>query len=181
MTTTADKIQLQLNSEKLDCLRCNGSKTTVFEEWTSQEGKHYPRREKPCLWCDGVGHYLKPDLESLVKAIKGRKPGTLRSKRPDDTRAYFIWRMARFHTGADVTMPMTAQMDICSDPYKDLLDAWAELISEKLTGHTSAGRARWRSALYGESPQERYMPESAFPGGPVADSNKPEEEFFELL
>lgn len=179
--TTAEKIHHQLNSDQLDCLRCNGSKLTIHEAWTSQNGTHYPRREQPCIWCDGVGHYLKPDLGSLVKAIKGRKPGTLRSKRPDDTRAYFVWRMARFHTGADVTMPMTAQMDISSDPYKDLLDAWAELVAEKLTGHTSAGRARWRSAMYGEAPQERYLPESAYPGGPVADTHKPETELYELL
>jgi hypothetical protein len=35
--------------------------------------------------------------------------------------------------------------------------------------------------MYGTAPQERYMPAAAFPGGPVADENKPMEELFELL
>lgn len=177
----AKAIAEQLDAEQLSCRKCEGSKLTVYEEWTSTDGTHYPRREKPCIWCDGVGHFTKPDLVELVKAIKGRKPGTLRSRRPDDTRAYFIWRMARFHTGKDVTLPMTAQMDIAADPYRDLLEFWAEKVAEKLTGHKSAGRARWQAAMYGTAPQERYMPESAYPGGPVADSNKPEEELLELL
>jgi hypothetical protein len=177
----AAQLEEQLDSESLPCRKCNGSKLTIREEFTSMDGKVYPRTEKPCIWCDGVGHFTKPDLVELVAAVKGRKPGTLRSKRPDDTRAYFIWRMARFHTGADVTLPMTAQMDIAPDPYRELLDFWAETVAERLSGHKSAGRARWRSAMYGEAPQERYLPESAFPGGPVADANKPDEELLELL
>lgn len=174
-------IEQQLNSEQLPCRKCKGSKLTISEAWTSQEGKHYPRREKPCIWCDGVGHYTRPDIPALVQAVKGRKPGKLRSKRPEDPRAYFIWRMARFHTSADVCLPMVAQMDIASDPYQGLLEIAAELLSERMTGHTSAGRARWQSALYGTAPQERYLPESAFPGGPVADADKPMEELLELL
>ena len=83
--------------------------------------------------------------------------------------------------GDDVTLPITAQMDIAPDPYRELLELWAEKVAGRLSGHTSAGRARWRSAMYGEAPQERYMPDSAFPGGPVADANKPDEELLELL
>ncbi len=177
----AKAIAEQLDAEQLPCRKCEGSKLPVYPEWTSTDGTHYPRREKPCLWCDGVGHFTKPDLVDLVKAIKGRKKATLRSKRPDDARAYFVWRMARFHTGADVTLPITAQMDAAADPYRDLLEFWAEKVAEKLTGHRSAGRARWQAAMYGSAPQERYMPESAYPGGPVADTNKPEEELLELL
>ena len=179
--TTADKLQQQINTEMLPCARCQGSKLTIHEAWTSMEGKHYPRREQPCIWCDGVGHFTKPDIPALVQAVKGRKPGKLRSKRPDDTRAYFIWRMARFHTGADVCLPMAAQMDIAADPYKDLLEVAAEMLAEHLTGHRSAGRARWQSAMYGTAPQEPYMPAAAYPGGPVADEHKPMEELFELL
>jgi len=181
ITKLAAQLEEQLDSASLPCRKCNGSKLTIREEFTSMDGKVYPRTEKPCIWCDGVGHFTKPDLVELVAAVKGRKPGTLRSKRPDDARAYFIWRMARFHTGADVTLPMTAQMDIAPDPYRELLDFWAEKVAERLSGHKSAGRARWRSAMYGEAPQERYLPESAFPGGPVADANKPDEELLELL
>lgn len=178
MTTT---IQQQFEAATLPCGRCNGTKINVYEGFTAVDGTVYPRKEKPCLWCDGSGSFDKPDIAALIAAIKGRKPGKLRSKRPDDARAYFIWRMARFHTGDDVCLPMTAQLDVAGDPYRELLELVAEQVAQRLTGHTSAGRARWRSAMYGEAPQERYMPESAFPGGPVADANKPDEELFELL
>lgn len=176
-----DKIQDQFESDTLPCGRCEGSKLTISEAWTAVDGRHFPRREKPCIWCDGVGHFTKPDLTALVKAVKGRKPGKLRSKRPDDTRAYFIWRMARFHTGDDVCLPMAAQMDIAGDPYRDMLELVAEMLAERLTGHKSAGRSRWQAAMYGTDPQERYMPASAHQGGPVADANKPLEELLELI
>lgn len=180
-TTTAEAVQQQLNAASLPCRRCNGSKLTIHEAWTAMDGRNFPRREQPCLWCDGVGIFEKPDIIELTKAIKGRKPGKLRSKRPDDTRAYFIWRMVRFHTGDDVCLPMMAQMDISADPYRELLEVVAEEVAAHLTGHTSAGRARWQAAMYGTAPQERYMPQSAFPGGPVADEHKPMEELLELL
>lgn len=178
MTSTLEQ---QLNTASLPCRKCNGSKLTIHESFTALDGRIYPRTEKPCIWCDGIGTFDKPDIQSLVTAIKGRKPGKLRSKRPDDTRAYFIWRMVRFHTGDDVCLPMAAQMDVAADPYRELLEQVAEHVAAHLTGHSSAGRARWRSAMYGEAPQERYMPASAYSGGPVADQDKPDEELLELL
>jgi hypothetical protein len=181
MTTNTTDLKQQFEAATLPCKRCNGTGITVYEGFTSVDGTVYPRKEKTCIWCDGALHFERPNLAELVKAIKGRKPGKLRSKRPDDTRAYFIWRMARFHTGDDVCLPMAAQMDIAADPYREMLELTAELVAQRLTGHTSAGRARWRSAMYGEDPQERYMPTSAFPGGPVADADKPMEELLELL
>jgi hypothetical protein len=176
-----DTLQDQFKSDTLPCGRCNGTMINVYEGFTAVDGTVYPRKEKPCLWCDSLGHFTKPDLAALVKAVKGRKAGTLRSKRPDDSRAYFIWRMARFHTGADVCLPMTAQMEVAGDPYRDMLELVAEMLAERLTGHKSAGRARWQSAMYGSAPQERYMPDSAFPGGRVTDANKPMEELLELF
>ena len=88
--------------------------------------------------------------------------------------------MVRFHTGKDVTLPMTASLEVANDPYQDLLAALAEGISERLTGRQSAGRARWRAAWYGEAP-DPSLPESAQPGGPVADSGKPLSETLELV
>lgn len=176
-----DNLQDQFESDEMACLCCNGTQVNVYEGFTAVDGTVYPRREKPCVHCDGLGFFFKPDLAELIKAVKGRKPGTLRSKRPDDSRAYFIWRMARFHTGADVCLPMTAQMEVSGDPYCGMLELVAEMLAERLTGHRSAGRARWQAAMYGSAPQERYMPDSAFPGGPVADQHKPVEELLELL
>ena len=82
----AAQLEEQLDSESLPCRKCNGSKLTIMEAWTAIDGREFSRREQPCIWCDGVGHFTKPDLVELVAAVKGRKPGTLRSKRPDDTR-----------------------------------------------------------------------------------------------
>jgi hypothetical protein len=180
-TTETELLKQQFESATLPCKSCNGTGITTYESFIAVDGTVYPKRERTCIWCDGAGHFDRPDLLELVKAIKGRKPGKLRSKRPDDSRAYFIWRMARFHTGDDVCLPMAAQMDVGADPYREMLELTAEIVAQRLTGHTSAGRARWRSAMYGEAPQERYRPQSAFPGGPVADANKPLEELLELI
>lgn len=175
-------LQTLLESPELHCEACKGSKITVREAFTALSGQHYPRKESPCLWCNGVGSFSRPDVPELWQQIKGRKPGTIKSKRPDDARPYYLWRMIRFHTGKDVTLPMTASLEVNGDPYADLLSAMAEAISERLTGHQSAGRARWHAALYGADPQEPYLPESARSGGPiVTDCDKPLSELAELL
>jgi hypothetical protein len=178
----ATKLEIQCAADRLPCGRCNGTGIYVSREITGDDGKIIiARKESACSWCDSVGYFVKPDIETLVKLIKGRKPGTLRSKRPDDSRAYFIWRMVRFHTGADVCLPMMAGLEISGDPYQEMLDAISEMIAQKMTGHKSAGRARWQSAMYGTDTQEKYMPESAFPGGRIIDGNKPESELLELF
>ena len=89
MTTTTD-LKQQFEAATLPCKRCDGTGITVYEGFTSVDGKVYPRKEKTCIWCDGALHFERPNLAELVKSIKGRKPGKLRSKRPDDTRAYFM-------------------------------------------------------------------------------------------
>jgi hypothetical protein len=91
--------------------------------------------------------FSAPVLEEIVALIKGRKG--LRSKRPDDQRAYYVWRLARFHGGVDVTLPVMAEMDSSSDPYKELLDIWSRAIAQRVYGSGTAGTERWHQAIYG--------------------------------
>lgn len=169
-----------LATNQLPCGACHATGTQTRKAFTACDGTEYPERVSECIWCEGKKYFTRPDVNDIWQAIKGRKPGTVKSKRPDDARSYYVWRMIRFHTGKDVTLPMTASLEVANDPYGDLLAAYADAISERLTGRQSAGRARWRSAWYGESP-DPSLPESAQPGGPVADCDKPLSEALELV
>lgn len=52
-----------------------------------------------------------PSYESILAACKGRKG--LRTGKPKDCGlTAYVWRMARFHGGADVTMPVMASFDL---------------------------------------------------------------------
>lgn len=166
-------------ADRLPCERCDG--TGLTKAWTSDSGRHFPA--KSCPFCDGVGSFPRPDTAAIVKAIKGRKG--LRSKRPDDSRAYYVWRLARFHGGADVTLPMSATFEVAGDPFVALLDFISELVARRVYGSDAAGALRWAHAMGHEVPagylQGQVLPASAYPGGPVADGNKPLSEALELL
>ena len=73
--------------------------------------------DKPCLTCNGQVNIEAPDVQSILTLIKGRKG--LRSKAPDvhgvnwtllNLRAYYVWRLACFQGGMDVT---TRQSPLC--------------------------------------------------------------------
>jgi hypothetical protein len=83
--------------------------------------------------------------------------------------------MVRFHTGKDVTLPMTASIAIEGDPFKPTLDVAARMIAAKFTGQESIGSARWRHAMHGETPAD-----SAVLDMPVTDNDKPWCERLEL-
>jgi hypothetical protein len=104
-------------------------------------------KEKECFDCKGTGTFSAPVLEEIVALIKGRKG--LRSRRPDDRRAYYVWRLARFHGGQDMALPVMAEMDSSSDPYKDLLDLWARAVAKRVYGSGTTGTERWQRAMYG--------------------------------
>lgn len=171
-----------LKVDRLECSRCNGAGNKRYDAFTSSvTGKFFPEHVKDCPFCDGRGYFDRPEFTDIWAKIKGRKPCSLRSKRPDDNRDYYVWRMIRFHSGKDVTLPMTASISVAGDPFVPLLDQYAEAAAQIMTGHKSAGVARWQSALYGTDPQERYLPESAFAGGPVVTDHKPFDESLELF
>jgi hypothetical protein len=147
------------------CKSCNGTGKGTYHK-------------QECYSCDGKGHFAALDVDSIVTAIIGRKG--LKSKRPDDSRAYYVWRMARFHGGKDVTLPMMASLDVRGDPYRNELDAISEHVAKKVFGTDMAGAHRWGRALGMISQDMPGLPDSAYSGGKVADENKPEEEALEL-
>ena len=152
------------------CTECGGRKRT----------KASPRR--PCFACDGRGTF--PDLEEhvpdIMAAIQGRKG--LRSSPPKfsgegrgvvDARSYFVWRLARFHGGADVTLPMLAGYRIAGDPERDRLMQLSLEVAGAFYGvRESAGGARWSTAMRGTD-APAGLPASAYPGGPAHDWRDP--------
>jgi len=177
-------------SEMRVCPACKGTKVRITEAWTYHERdangvatgrtKDYARRVDPCYACDSKGEFPKPDVAAIIEAIRGRGGKGLRSKRPDNRRAYYVWRLARFHGGADVTMPMTATMDNSSDPWLKELDSLADAVARRVFGTDLAAANRWGNALGYLDRNLPGLPDSAYSGGRVADSDKPIEESAEL-
>ena len=146
--------------QTLNCTNCHGAGET--KHWRNDGTM------RVCSCCDGRGAFESPDLKQLCEAIKGRKPGTVRSRRPEGSREWFLWRMTRFHNGQDVTLPMTATMAVDGDPFKPTLDAAAVMIAQHFTGKQSIGSARWRHAIHGEMPADPAVLDM-----PTFDSDKP--------
>jgi hypothetical protein len=177
-------LQQLSEAEALPCTRCEG--TGIRKPIVDTKGDVYtPTR--PCVACDGLQTFNAPDITALVNLIKGRKPGKLRSKRPENPRAYFIWRYARFHGGQDVTLPMQANFEVMGDPFIPLLEAVAEKVAQCVYGTDMAGSLRWAHAM-GHEVSDSYLdgtaigPPSAMPGGPVVmDGDKPMTEAAELI
>lgn len=103
---------------------------------------------KKCNFCDGAGFFVRPIIADICKLIKGRKDGTLRSKRPDDNRAYFVWRHAKFFGDpAHCSIPMFATVGVLGDPYVPYLEEIARQVARTIYGTADAGPGRWRQAM----------------------------------
>lgn len=166
-------------TETRTCKSCKGLGEHVSPAFTS-EGKRYPERRRRCYICGGKGTHEAPDFTAIAKAIAGRA-GKLRSKRPADARAYYVWRMARFHGGADVTMPIMAGVGIHGDPFENEMGDFAAEMAKKYFGTDFAGAHRWGVAMGHIQRPVPGLPASAYACGPVADTDKPIEEIHELL
>jgi hypothetical protein len=162
----------------LPCKRCEGLGHTLHRGFRCEDGYVSQSRWNKCGDCNGNGWFHAPDLSNIVKLIKGRKPGKLRSKRPDDPRGYYVWRLARFHGGADMCLPMMAEMNIGGDPYRDILEELSKIVAKNCFGSENYGSARWHLAMYGI---HNYSDISQHFDGPVYDSDKPIEEILETV
>lgn len=142
----------------IPCIRCHGSRISIHEAWTDSEGKVYPERRYECPSCNGRGVFYPINIEKLVKAIlvsQGKTKGRLKAAFPsagqykgqDEARAYYVWRMARFHSGKDMTWPVMAQMDIGGDPYREELDAIADKVAQHCFGTNMVAAMTWGKAL----------------------------------
>src|SRR5579863_7791712 len=97
-----------------NCRRCQGEGTIFYPGFTSLEGMVYPDQTKPCYACQGQKVFTAPNEEKIIETIttaRGATPGKRRlriawpgSKHYSDhevARAYYVWRLARFHGGVD--------------------------------------------------------------------------------
>lgn len=176
------------------CTRCRGAGKNVSPAFTSVDGVSYPERVSRCSCCAGSGKFPGVDIPAILAIVftTGRKP-RFRASWPAKlnawrnlgnagaSRAYYVWRLARFHGGADVTMPMTAMTAITGDPHLELLDAIAEYLAQHVFGTDKAAAYRWANALGHSIPVPSNQPASAFEGGPVVtEGEKPDFEREEL-
>jgi len=118
-----------------NCKRCNGTKVASYDA------------NRTCIWCKGTGIFNRPDFVTIIDSLKGRG-GKLRSTKPkNDLRAAYVWRMARFHGGKDITLPMMATLDIEGDPYEPELNKVSEMIARRCFGNDTAGAMTWGKAF----------------------------------
>lgn len=164
----------------MKCLRCNGKGTYKKEQ---------------CYYCAGQGILPSPlekdNMKEILNAITINKKNKvqLRKSPPNKledrfcykgARAYYVWRLARFHGGADVTMPVCAVADVMFDPYKNELDMLAEAVARIFFGTDMAAAYRWVKLFGWVDEVHAGLHETAYERGPVAE-DKPLEEFLELL
>src|SRR5690606_28352590 len=125
--------------------------------------------------CSGRGEFPGLDVPAIVRAItssRGPSKGRLLTSRPRNdpadrvgsSRAYFVWRLARFHGGRDVTLPVVAYTDIAGDPFGRELETLAEGVAKLAFGTDMAAAYRW-GALLGFGPQDPPpgLPPTAYP------------------
>jgi hypothetical protein len=181
METTTAELPFALTEESAKetraCSRCKGTGTFTLGGFESC-GQVYPEVVRACYCCNGKKAFEAPVLSALVDEIKGRKG--LRSSRPASNRAYYVWRMARFHGGVDVTMPITAISCVSGDPFVKELDLIAEAAARVAFGTDRAAAHRWGMALGHIQTSTSGLPATAYPGGPVVTAEKPAEEACEL-
>jgi hypothetical protein len=142
----------------LPCKTCKGEMVIRHDGFTALDGTVYPPKTYGCSSCHGSGTFTEPDQDQIlsrIKAKQGKNKGKLRAsmtsnfKDGNEARAYYVWRIARFHGGADVTLPMMADLGVRGDPYKDQLDILATEVAKDSFGTDLAGALRWKRALYG--------------------------------
>lgn len=142
------------------CTVCKGEKVTKWSGFTTAEGKVYPATERECSSCRGKGEFpafeQAPILERIL-ATKGKNKGKIRASMTApfgdkgdgflESRAYYVWRMARFHGGKDMTMPMSADLIVRGDPSKNELDILSDKVAKEQFGSDLHAAARWGRAF----------------------------------
>ncbi len=179
--TSLFRIRFSELPDEVPCPDCNGA------------GKSTYRLVDACLACHGEKVFRFPDLDALFAAVTTTrgKVRRFRASKPDvneyrsihEARVYFVWRLTRFHGGADVCIPvMATTTTVTRDPYRKVYDVLVDVLARAVFGTDRAGAARWAPLLgLSSGPVPAGLPASAYPGGPVADENKPESELLELL
>ena len=184
---------INIDAER-DCKKCKGTKIYEHHWHYNQATGRGEFGPGPCNECGVTGKIAKPDFDAIFQTITKGKKGEVkrifRNSKPkfvnearnlSEGRAYYVWRMVRFHGGADVTMPVCASGCVMYDPYERELDSFAGKIAKAVYGTEMAAAYRWANALGHSIPVPADQPATAFAGGPVVDNNKPVEEQPELF
>lgn len=137
------------------CERCKGEKVTHSHGF-EYDGKVYPSRTETCSACKGVGEFPEIDEAKIITRIvatKGKNKGQIRASMTsnfsdsEEGRAYYVWRLARFHGGKDMTMPVMADLAVRGDPFKVELDKLADKVAKQYFGSDMAAAHRWGRAF----------------------------------
>lgn len=148
-------VQTATNSENIvvempEARPCNSCKGTKVARWDAT---------KPCPTCDGRGDFPKVELASILERIfakQGKNKGKLRASMTspwgedatvEASRAYYVWRLARFDGGIDVRMPVMAGLACHGDPFQKELDLIASAIAKRAFGSDMAGALVWAKAM----------------------------------
>lgn len=109
-------------------------------------------RPGDCWGCRGARVFAAPDWRAILAPCVSSRL-RWRTAPPDrrDARAYYLWRMVRFHGGADVTLPWTAECLTRSDPWQPELDTFAHAVAAAVFPGSRglSGTSRWGSLLVG--------------------------------
>jgi hypothetical protein len=138
------------------CPKCEGNRSCVGF------GMHVV----PCTACAGEGFFedvyttaCQLYIHEAIISSRGVAAGKLKSRLSSGTRdrhimvrqrhnrAYYVWRMARFYGGVDMSMPMTASMNCHHDPLIYELDAMANALAQKAFGSNMHAAQRWTGVL----------------------------------
>ena len=129
------------------------TKTMETKYCTKCKGQR--REDRICPFCMGERLFPKPEnAEIFIRlfAQRGRGHGKFRVTPPKrgglvGKRAYYVWRTARWHGGADNSVPVTAMFLIEGDPYTKELDAMADKMAELVFGSSTAQAERWKGLI----------------------------------
>lgn len=142
---------MDLSNEIRVCPRCEGK--GEYEDYFSKGCM------RKCHNCDGTKTFSGFDPAAIVAAImatKGKNKGKIRASMTspfgegatqDQKRAYYCWRLARFHGGRDLTQPVMADLCLRSDPFRPELDALANVVAKHQFGTDMAAALAWGRAL----------------------------------
>lgn len=129
------------------CTRCKGTKTLT---------SYMSEVLGPCRICKGVGSFTPPDPDHILREIFTKSgAGTLKKSYPSKgafqdshkARAYYVWRLAYFYGGKDVSMPMTADLVTEGDPWKPELNLMAQLVATQAFGTATGAATQWAKVL----------------------------------
>ena len=142
----------------LPCKKCNGNKVWTSKGFIAVDGTVFPDTTYDCNACSKQGFFAPIDEADILKRItagQGKNKGKIRAAMTSPTskegqeaaRAYYVWRMARFWSGIDSRMPMTADLVVRGDPFNNELDTLSQKVAKEFYGQDTAGAIRWGRAL----------------------------------